>query len=419
MANLNYSDVIDRQLYPIRGDKLIDNVNLVVVGQNSTTSDVSLAPTVSKAYFGYMNTPLWNGSIVNPLFGKQPVHYAAAPWMKNYVYGSDVYGRHKTVAYPSKTNPFLREYEFTTVNDTGTNQTANRHRPLTYNGANYWNSQNTGGYNEPYKDPSYDNYIFSSGQSDTTGVLVYDFPYATNEQELSNIFVGFKLIYRKKKNDNIKLRVYVDYYSNDFSQSLLAAKDLGVFAPKFPSSYITAQNNGGTVRLFTQGIFEVPDTQTATNADDIAATKYGIFLPHPHFRMIGGGDVRLYLSAEGGSSTTPNDDLRVIQFIPLFIRLSSINDYAAQFYSPPASFPQKITFRGFVAPDDSHTINGYPSEGLGLDVITLPVKQQTYDGVGDTTTIEFEEIESSFKTVFDKTIDSVKEQIPQQQEFEI
>jgi len=77
-------------------------------------------------------------------------------------------------------------------------------------------------------------------------------------------------------------------------------------------------------------------------------------------------------------------DLKVYEFYPLVLDTALLDGIAAQNLRLPASAPQRVTVRGYVAPDKTHTITGWP----GGDY-TGAVAKQTYGG-GETI-IDFEQ----------------------------
>jgi len=77
-------------------------------------------------------------------------------------------------------------------------------------------------------------------------------------------------------------------------------------------------------------------------------------------------------------------DLKVYEFYPLVLDTALLDDVASQNVLLPAAAPQRVKVAGYVAPDKTHTITGWP----GGDY-TGSVARQTYGG--GVTIIDFEQ----------------------------
>jgi len=149
-----------------------------------------------------------------------------------------------------------------------------------------------------------------------------------------------------------------------------------------PGGVMLTQLNSGFPRFLTQGSYDcVPTSSPVEMYAVLPWDARG--LSENGGSGIGSLTTTITLLFDAGSFASAGD-LKVYEFYPLMLDTTLLNGIAKQNIKLPASTPQRVTINGYVAPDKSHTITGWP----GGDY-TGAVAKQTYGG-GETI-IDFEQ----------------------------
>ncbi len=156
-----------------------------------------------------------------------------------------------------------------------------------------------------------------------------------------------------------------------------------------PISYFTGP--GGVILQQLNGGY--PQYSTVATYDCVAADDpveiYAIFPWDARGAAENGGPgisnlvTYITLLFDAGSFAA-SGDLKIYDFYPLFLDNTFLEGIGGQYIKLPASSPKRVTVRGYVAPDASHTITGWP----GGDYTGTP-SRHTYGG--GVTVIDFEQ----------------------------
>lgn len=324
MATIQYADVDKTELLPIDAQDVVSKARLVVAG-----SPAGMVPW-SRVTYQYDNASTWS----TREFIWRPVTFEAEHD------DHDELAAARSFELKGGTNHFLAPtalpFEPTAVggmSNPGDPSAVRDGDPVTYGG-------------------------MSDVTSDSSASLVYEHDGSPAANE--NLIYGWRLVYQLNLNSGSRTNhlglgtpaLVMMIMSN---QPTSRAPDGTDTYPVYRSVYqwAIAETPAGEMRELTA--LASFDARVAEENNGVPPTLYTRLL----FQFLG--------QPVGG-------ELKVFEFYPLMLNEAELANIAASNYRLPAEKPQRVTVRGYVAPDREHTIVGWP----GGDY-TATVAQHQYE----------------------------------------